>query len=806
MKHILALFLSLGFLSGLLAQNTDIEDFVSKMDKLEGYFSYYHDDSTGQIWLEIDRWEEEFLYQISLSAGVGSNDIGLDRGKLGPSRVVKFVRSGKKVLLIQPNYKYRADSQNPSEAKAVEEAFAQSVIGGFDVKKERGTKVLVDATNFYMQDAFGVARTLKKNDQGNYKLDKNRSMIYLDNCRNFPQNTEIELLLTFEGKAEDDYIKEVTPSSGSVTVRQHHSFIQLPSGYKPRMYDSRSGYGSISYQDYATPISESIHKRFIRRHRLEKKDPDQVMSEAVEPIIYYLDRGAPEPIRSALMEGASWWNVAFEAAGFKNAFQVKLLPEGADPMDIRYNVIQWVHRKTRGWSYGSSVTDPRTGEILKGHVTLGSLRVRQDFLIAQGLISPFVAGQAPSPEMEKMALARLRQLAAHEVGHTIGLMHNFAASSQDRASVMDYPHPFIQIKNTSLDFSQAYDTGIGEWDKQTIRYGYTVFAENEEAELQKILDDSPLRYITDRDARPIWGAHPYAHLWDNGADPVIEFRRLMRLREFALQQFGENSIQNGMDMTSLEEVLTPLYFSHRYQAEAAVKLVGGLDYSYNRRGDGKQGPRPVAAAQQREALEALMESLQAKSLALPEHILNLIPPRAPGYERNRETMPIKTGLSVDPVAAAGAYADLVAGALLHPKRASRILEQKSRNSKQLGLDEVIDEMLAESWQRSYRTLSNYELEVQFAINRQIAMHLMRLSMDEDASGQAKAWAWSKLHSLRSWLAQNAANGKDATQAHFRFHADEIKRFLENPEDISLPDRPELPDGSPIGCGGEERKF
>jgi len=799
MKHLFTLFL-ISFCIGSKAQVTDIEVFTSEMDKKDGFFTYYWDDSTGHIWLEIDRWDEEFLYQISLPAGVGSNDIGLDRGKLGPSRVVKFVKYGPKVLLVEQNYDYRAVSDNTDERTSVEEAFATSVLGGFEVKIKEGERVLVDATPFFMQDAFGVIRTLKRAKQGKYKLDKDRCGVYLPKCKSFPQNTEFELIISFEGEAEGGYIREVTPSSNAVTVRQHHSFVMLPSGYTPRESDPRCGYFGISYQDYATPIGEPLVKRFVTRHRLEKKDPASQLSEAVEPIIYYLDRGAPEPIRSALMEGASWWNEAFEAAGFKDAFQVKILPEDADPMDVRYNLIQWVHRKTRGWSYGSSVVDPRTGEILKGHVSLGSLRVRQDFLIAQGLQSPFVAGQAPSPEMEKMALARLRQLAAHEVGHTLGLAHNFAASTQNRASVMDYPHPFIQLKNKKLDFSEAYDTGIGEWDKFAIQYGYTLFEGNEQAALKKMLDESTFRYITDQDARPMWGAHPHAHLWDNGEDAVVELRRLMRVREFALNNFGEQNIPEGRALTNLEDVLTPLYFSHRYQAEAVIKWIGGLDYSYSTRGDGTSPPKAWSAEKQREALETLLETLRPETLALPQNILDLIPPRAPGFSRNRETMPIKTGLTLDPVTAAASYADFVFGALFHPARAARLIEQDARDRKQLSLAEVINEVMNDTWQRSTNPLSYYELEIQFAVNRRFVIHLMRLSMDENATGQTRTWAFAKLTELQSWLAKSPKPTKKSKEIHFKFHQDELERFLDDPEEVKLPPAKPLPDGSPIGCG------
>ncbi|MBL6446257.1 DUF5117 domain-containing protein [Fulvivirga sp. 29W222] len=391
------------------------------MQKYEGYFEYYYDFKTDKILLVVDKFDQEFLYVNSLSAGVGSNDIGLDRNQLGHSRVVKFERRGPKILLVEPNYTYRAVSDNVNEQKAVEDAFAKSVLWGFKLITEEEDKVLIDASDFFLSDAHDVSGTLKNAGQGSYTLDKSRSAFYLSRTKNFPKNSEFEVTLTFTGTSPGNYIKSVVPTPSSVTVRQHHSFIELPDNkYKPRVFDPRAGFFDITYYDYAVPISENIERRFITRHRLEKKNPEAEISEAIDPIIYYLDRGTPEPIRSALLDGARWWNQAFEATGYKDAFKVEMLPEGADPMDVRYNVINWVHRSTRGWSYGSSVTDPRTGEIIKGHVLLGSLRVRQDFLIAEGLLAPYAEGVKVPEAMEKMALARLRQLAAHEVGHTLG--------------------------------------------------------------------------------------------------------------------------------------------------------------------------------------------------------------------------------------------------------------------------------------------------------------------------------------------------------------------------------------------------
>ena len=581
-KLLLLAFLSPLFLTA--QKLPSIEEKTKDLKKYEGFLDFYWDENSGKIWLEINKLDTELLYYTSLPAGLGSNDVGLDRGLLGGERIVKFTKTGRKILLIQPNYSYRAVTGDAAEKRAVEQSFAQSTLWGFMAEAETGDHWLVDATDFLLRDAMQVTSSLRTNQQGTYSLDKTRSVIYLPRTKNFPQNSEFETTITFINNDGNtgNFVNAVTPSPEAITLRIHHSFVQLPdNNYQTREFDPRSSYGAISFYDYSSPVSEPIEKFFIARHRLKKKDPAASMSEAVKPIIYYLDNGTPEPIRSALMEGASWWNQAFEAAGYKNAFQVKLLPEDADPMDVRYNVINWVHRSTRGWSYGASVTDPRTGEIIKGHVTLGSLRVRQDYLIATGLLAPFEHGNPVNDLMLKMALERLKQLAAHEVGHTLGLMHNYASSPSNRASVMDYPHPLVVLNaKGEIDLSNAYDNKIGEWDKTAIAFGYQDFApgKNESAGLKEILLNAELKglqFISDQDARAAGGMHPQAHLWDNGADAVTELKQVMKVRAKAISDFGENNIRYGMPLAMLEDVLVPVYFYHRYQLEAVTKMVGG---------------------------------------------------------------------------------------------------------------------------------------------------------------------------------------------------------------------------------------
>jgi len=808
LKLLQSLFIAVIFsLSTAFAQDNEtpsIADKVKDMQAYEGYFNFYWDAKKGKIWLEIDKFDEEFLYVSSLSAGVGSNDIGLDRGQLGGEHVVKFERSGPKVLLIEPNYSYRAISNNSDERRAVEQAFARSVLWGFEISAESDGKVLVDATSFFMNDAHDVAGRLKSRKQGSYKLDMSRSAIYLPMSKNFPKNTELEATLTFIGDPSGGYIRSVTPTPEAVTVRQHHSLVELPDdNFEMRKFDPRAGFYGITYMDYATPIDKPITKRFIARHRLQKKNPEAAMSEAVEPIIYYLDRGAPEPIRSALLEGASWWNQAFEAAGYKDAFQVRLLPEGADPMDLRYNVIQWVHRSTRGWSYGASVRDPRTGEIIKGHVSLGSLRVRQDFLIAEGLLAPYEEGKPVSGEMLEMALARLRQLSAHEVGHTLGLMHNFAASPTNRASVMDYPHPLIEMdKQGNISLENAYDTGIGEWDKVTIAYGYQDFPENtdEAAALDKIIEDyikEGMIFISDADSRPTGGAHPNAHLWDNGASAADELNRLMKIRQKIIADFSLKNIKEGMPKATLEEALVPMYMLHRYQLEAAAKVLGGLNYTYAVKGDKQLVTEFIPAKEQQKALEALLGTLSSEALTLPEDLVAQIPPRPIGFPKNRETFKTRTGLTFDPLGAAETAASATLSFIFHPQRAARLVEYSSRDEKNPSLEDVISQVMDFTLPAS-STTSGLQKQVEQQTGKLAVLHLMHMAADKNASEQVKSISMFKLDALKDNLQGRMNNASESDKAHYYYLAAEIEKFLRNPNSDKLPSPLSPPDGSPIG--------
>jgi len=802
-KPLLLLLLIFSIQLAKAQKSNDIETKIKGFTKYTGYFNFYWSEKTGQIFLEVDRLNDEFLYVNSLPAGVGSNDLGLDRGQIGNSRIVKFIKSGDKVLLVQPNYSYRAISNNADERKSVEEAFAQSVIWGFKVEAQTDDKVLIDMTHFLLRDGHQIARRLGNSKQGNYHADEDRSAIYLPNTKNFPDNSEFEAIITLAGTGIGPEISSVTPDADYVTVRMHHSFIKLPdNNYKPRKFDPRSSLYDVEYMDYATPIDQPIVKRLMTRHRLAKKDPSAAMSEAVKPIIYYVDRGAPEPVRTALMEGASWWNQAFEAAGYKNAFQVKLLPEDADPMDIRYNIIQWIHRSTRGWSYGESINDPRTGEIIKGQVSLGSLRDRQDFLIAEGLVQPYEDGKPVSDKMMKMALARLHQLAAHEVGHTLGLQHNFAASVNNRASVMDYPQPLFKLNpDGTVDLSNAYTTEIGGWDKRAILYGYQDFpaGTNEDEALKSIMNETLKEgylYISDEDARPAGGAHPLAHLWDNGTNAADELNRMMDIRKHVLANFSEKAIRQDAPMATLEEVLVPMYLMHRYQVEAASKLLGGLYYSFALKNDGQTITKFVSPADQWKAFNALMNTITPDALALPEKLIEKIPPRPIGYPRTRETFKSRTGLTFDPMSAAESAASNTLEFMLNPQRAARLVEYHSRDNTQPGLDAVLTKLVNQTWKAPQSV--GYKGELQRLVNNLTLKQLLTLAANTHAPENVRGITLLQISELKKWMGKASLTAGNDQKANLLFGLAQIKEFENNPDKFQPAEPVAMPDGSPIG--------
>jgi uncharacterized protein DUF4953/uncharacterized protein DUF5117 len=794
----LAIFVVIGFLP--VAQATDNLDLAA-FDRLDGFIDLYWDADTGRILIDVEKIDEPFIYQSSLSRGVGSNDLGLDRGQLGATRVVRFVRSGPKILLVEDNLAYRAVSDNADERQAIRESFARSVIWGFDDIDPSDGKTVIDATSFIVRDAHGVSARLARTTEGSYSVDQARSAVYLPRTKGFPDNTEAEAIVTFVGQPTGPHLPTVAPDAQAVTVHIHHSFIRLPDdNYETIAYDPRSGviglrYDSGGYADYATAIGDDLHVNYGRRHRLTKKDPSADLSEAVEPIIYYLDRGAPEPVRSALLDGARWWNQAFAAAGYKDAFQVRMLPEDADPMDVRYNVIQWVHRSTRGWSYGASVLDPRTGEILKGHVSLGSLRVRQDYLIAEGLLAPYADGTAPT-DMLEMSLARIRQLSAHEVGHTLGIEHNFAASTQNRSSVMDYPVPLVKIRDdNSFDLSEAYDDKIGPWDKRTVLYAYQDFPDGVDSDKARadVLNETiaaGFKYVADNDSRSAATAHPDGNLWDNGADALEELQHLLRVRQIALQNFSERNVRIGKSLAEIEEVLVPIYLLHRFQIEAVGKLVGGQYFSYSLRGDGQSPQKPVAAARQQQAIDALIATLDPKVLKLPDDLVAMISPRPPNNPKSRETFSGATGVVFDAKAPAASAVAMTLNVLLEPSRSARLLQTGAP-----GFGRVPEALINASWRSQHaRGISG---AIQRQTNLQVLYALFRLTFNPAADNDVRAISLAAINTLDTWLSRQSPKF-DVLNAHFRFAQFEIDRLLGDPSQIDVLIPVSVPPGSPIG--------
>ena len=806
---------------------------------MEGFFNLYWDDGAGVLYWELDLAGGEFLYQISMGSGLGSNPVGIDRGQLRGTHVLEAKRAGPRVLLMEPNYQFQARSDNATEVQAVRDAFAPSVYWGFDIAARTGDRVLVDATPFFIRDARNAIGQIAQRGQGTFRLDASRSAIHLPATKSFPENTEVESLLTFTSDNPGGLVQGVAVNPEAVTLRQHHSFIRLPDdGYRPRVADSRIGVNGPTIFDYATPIDSDLRLRLTARHRLQKRNPGPEPSEPVEPIVYYVDPGTPEPIRSALIDGAAWWEEAFEAAGFIDAYRVEVLPEGIDPQDIRYNMIHWTHRRTRGYSYGNTVTDPRTGEIIRGVVNLGSLRLRQDYLHGQGMVAPFAGtvgggGQADAsayggspwgaedhsghgmacllaaaPDFEylaqvsansdavEMALARVRQLSAHEVGHTIGFPHNYVASTYGRESVMDYPAPYVEIDDDgNLDLSNAYVQRIGEYDKLSVNWLYREFPEGtdeaaalEEIVMQGIRDG--LIFMAHSNNNFIGAGHPYASVWDNGANLVDHLKHEIRVRNIGMGNFGTSMIQTGRPLSDLEFVLLPLYMHHRFQLRSAAQTLGGADYAYAMKGDGQTPVAIVPGEEQRDALETILSALTVDFLALPEEVVGMIPPPAFRHDEG-EVFAGHTELLFDPLGAAEAAADFTVGEILHPARMARLVVYGSMGDYP-DLEEVTDRLLTATWATSPEA-DAYRRQVQHAIQRAVVDRMMQEAGSAATMTAARAVLSHRLAELAGRL-----EAVVDPSPHERLVAADIRRWQERIENTTPGPALQLPPGDPIG--------
>jgi hypothetical protein len=774
------------------------------------------DEATGRLFLEIYQLDEDFLYIDRLSHGLG--DHRLERGNLSRPTIARFERRGSRIFLIARNMAWRTSSPEPAQQLAVRQAFPEAVLWSFDILSEQDGALLVDGTPFFLRDTRGIAGQLTALGQGNYVLDPARCALAGEGLRAFPLNSQAESILTFvnpgarlrpfwNGDGLREGLMALAADPRSITLRLRHCFIQLPEeGFRPRRFDPRSSFfNSTVFHDFGESLEEPGDVHYAIRHRLEKKDPGAAVSEPVKPIIYYVDRGAPEPMRTALLEGARWWNKAFEAAGFRDAFRVELLPEDADPLDIRYNTITWVPRATRGFSTGTMIWDPRTGEIIKGEVTLTALRDRHLRMIAEALLSPYEDG-TPCPEVEALMLARLRQLSAHEVAHTLGLDHNHIASTHGQdMSVCDYPAPLLTLDaEGQVDLSRAYGESIGRWDEISITWGYCQFPpgttpEAEQAGLEAILEraerEEGLYTLAQQDGLPESGVHPKGHHWDTGADAADELLRLLKIRKAALARFGERAIKPGRPMALLADVLVPLYLLHRYQTEAAVKLLGGLEFRYAMRGDGQLVTRLVPGQDQRRALGAVLATLSPTALTLREDLLRLLPPRPPEYGPTRDTFRGHTGLTFDPLGAAEGAATHTMGFLFDPRRAARLVEHHQRDASLPDLHEVLRATLNATWHAPAE--QGLAQAVKLRVEHVVLRHLLALAAAEEASALVRAIAQEVVGELRATLA-GAPQAVDApTRAHRAAALAAIETFKRTPEAFRRPGTLPPPPGMPI---------
>ncbi|WP_192022077.1 zinc-dependent metalloprotease [Shewanella sp. WPAGA9] len=790
-RHSIALALALSAIPVIAYAATPAQTVIKQSEKATGFINFYYQSQSGELYLEANKLNQPFLLITSLPHGVGSNDIGLDRGQLGETRMVQFERQGPYILLKQLNTFYRASSDNPAEQLAVKEAFAESVL--WRGKVVEGKTPLVAVNQLVLNDLHGVGQRLADTKQGSYNLDSSRSVILPEGVKSFEKNADVDVLLTFNSSKPGEQVRQVTPDGKFVSVRMRYSFVALPEpGYQPRAYEPMSGYLSGEYYDYSAPIDSPVSKQYLLRHRLEKVTPGIEPSEVIKPITYYLDPGVPEPIRTALLDGARWWEDAFTAAGFIDGFKVEMLPEDADPQDIRYNMIQWVHRATRGWSYGASIKDPRTGEIIKGHVTLGSLRVKQDHLIARGLTAGWEDRDAAKEASMNLALARIRQLSAHEIGHTIGLDHNFAASTNDNASVMDYPHPKATLNGDKIDISAPYSEGIGEWDKFTIAYGY-----GNEANLTELVRQARtqgLRYIGEADSRSPASSHAYASLWDNGASAADELTRLEQVRRVAIEQFNAQALLSEQPLGELSDVFVPVYFMTRYQIDAAAKWIGGSDYSYQQQGSAERW-HYLSPKLQRSALDALLNVISAQSLSVPSEITDILVPKAGNYRKTRESFDSGLGVLTDPIGMAEVLSRQIANRLLAPERLNRVNQGFMTDSEQLSVVNLVDKLLAKT---VYQDLQRGQLlAVQMRVNTVVLDEILASYHHEKTAPEVKAQLLARLQYVEKQLKRRSNRASNYQAAHFDWLLQGVAKGIASNEFRFIESPLNMPPGSPI---------
>jgi len=778
----------------------------------------YWDADEERLLLEVRNLNEQFLYLTSLATGLGSSRLGLDRGMIADEALARFERHGSRALLVLSNPRFRAsDSQNPALVRSVNESFPTSTIAAFEIiaedepDEEDGSGILVDVTTHFLTDHVGVTRRLKRSEQGNYTLDRNRSSVYHERTKGFPTNTEIEVSLTFTTSNPGPIASSHAPDARAITLRQHSSLVQLPDDdYRPRRGDARLGHFGVSFYDFSQPFDGVYQARHITRHRLRKRNPAAPTSEPIEPIVYYLDRGIPEPYLTAFREGVMWWNRVFEAAGFTNAFRVLDMPEDMDPMDARFNVIQWVHRTEPGSSIGPTLVDPRTGEIIKAAVRMDSYRSLVDFNIYAGThtiespprgdISGWIASLDDSVSAEEFVMARRRQHAAHEVGHTLGLAHNFVAASNGRASVMDYPAPLIKLVNGEIDLSDAYRNGPGAYDSVAIRFAYTEFAnDEEEAGLQAIVHEAMangIKFNADGD-NASWSSYPEATTWINGTEAVSELSRVMVVRQALINRFDETAIRLGEPMVWLNERFVPVYLHHRFSLEAAIKTIGGMEFRYAVRGDPLPPTRIIAPSRQRRALEQVLDALEPEALAIPERILDLMAPRAYGFSKTNRFFGSSAEPAFDQIGAARTLSTMIVENLLAPQRIARLVAFNARNSDSPSPVDVVQRIIERTWGA---LPGGRDAVLRRVVQRVVVDEFIDLAANVNATVEVRGAAEWGLHRISDVIGNRTAM-LPAQEAHQTLVREDIRRFMSRAYDsASRSEALPAPPGTPIGNG------
>jgi hypothetical protein len=765
-------------------------------ERRDGFIPLWLDERQGRVYGELPAGPTRALFWASLATGFGSNPVGLDRGASGDDQVVRFDRHGDRVLMTFENTRFRSSLDDPAHQRSVDESFPVSTVASLPVLADEGGRTLVDLTDVAYRDWNNVADAIARLNQGTYAVARDRSAIDRSHTAGHPGNTELDVALTFATTARPGGVMgRIAPDGHAFTLRQHLSLLPLPTGYHPRELDPRVGFFGISFKDYGQPLQRALEQRWISRHRLERVDPTDPRSAIRNPIVYYIDPGIPEPVRSATLEGVRWWSDAFDRAGLAGGFRAEFLPAGVDPLDARYNVVQWENRNERGWSVGGSLGDPRTGEILKGMARLDSHRARTDYNLYAALLGADAAAADTA-----FILARVRQVSAHEVGHTLGLSHNYIASIDDRASVMDYPAPRATVTPAGdIDLSSAYAKGPGAYDIWAIRWGYGIFPPSTERDsLAAIVREGLAKgylYLSDADARPESSSDPRVTLWDDASDALTFLARQTAVRRVALARFGLRNIRAGEPVATLQERLVPLYFWHRFAVNAAAKNIGGMTYANTVKGDGQTATHPVDARVQRAALAALLAELQPSELAIPDTVIALLGPRPSGYDGpvNNSNSPVgelfrgRTDPAFDELAAARTLSQLIVDAILQRERAARVVAFAGRAPDAPTLTEVIDSLVAATWRTDART-SIKLAALRRVTQRAVADRLLTLASDPEASPEVRAVAEYEIARLRPIASRMGASGEPMVRAHWLAIAGDLARWI---------DRREMPKPSPV---------